>query len=119
MNSAGQVQLHQPNSHQQYHQLHQLREENTRLLNQLLDLQHNYQDLLKQTLVDQRQQLQVLSASIVPPSPEIVVQGRGQGHGLGQGQIQAEQEPNAEDEELVKWLKDLNLADTSIQKVTS
>ena len=108
------MQLHQPNSHQQYHQLHQLREENTRLLNQLLDLQHNYQDLLKQTLVDQRQQLQVLSASIVPPSPEILV------HGRGQGQIQghvAEAAPTSEDEELVKWLKDLNLADTSIQKV--
>ena len=49
-----------------YHQLHQLREENSRLLNQLLSMQQNYQDLLKSNLAEQRMQLQVLAAQSSP-----------------------------------------------------
>ena len=49
-----------------YHQILQLREENTRLLGQLLSMQQNYQELLKSNLADQRMQLQVLASQSSP-----------------------------------------------------
>lgn len=55
-----------PLTDQHYHQIHQLREENSRLLNQLLSMQKNYQELLKSNLAEQRMQLQVLASQSSP-----------------------------------------------------
>lgn len=52
----------------QYHHLHQLREENSRLLAQLLEMQQNYQDLLRHNLAEQRLHFQVLTQTLPKPS---------------------------------------------------
>ncbi len=49
-----------PANVQVHQQLHQLREENGRLLSQLLDLQQGYQDLLRRNLSEQRLHLRAL-----------------------------------------------------------
>lgn len=46
-----------------YHQLSELKEENSRLLNQLQSMQQNYQELLKTNLAEKQVQMQVVLAA--------------------------------------------------------
>ncbi|XP_059083690.1 mitogen-activated protein kinase kinase kinase 5-like isoform X3 [Tigriopus californicus] len=97
-----------------HNQVTHMREENARLLGQLLDLQHKYQELLRQNLSEQRQQLVNLSAQSAPNTPNTPSLSVGADASSESGGTSWTQ-PGA-DEELVRWLRELNLHEGSIQK---
>ena len=95
----------EPNPQNDYHlqqvkyaQLNQLREENSRLLSQLVTMQQNYQELLRQNLADQRVRLQ-LSAANKTELKEA-----------------APAAATTADHEMVTWLRNLSLNDDAVQK---
>lgn len=57
--AAGQARLAEPIG--PYHQLQNLREENSRLLAQVMEMQRNYQEVLRQSMNEQRLSLQALA----------------------------------------------------------
>ncbi len=85
--------------HVHYAQVNQLREENSRLLSQLVATQQNYQDLLRQNLAEHRIRLRREEEKAKCPDPP-----------------PQSSSPNPSDPELVAWLKNLNLNEAAVQR---
>eukprot|EP00095_Tigriopus_kingsejongensis_P009279 maker-scaffold2334_size17013-snap-gene-0.5 protein:Tk09279 transcript:maker-scaffold2334_size17013-snap-gene-0.5-mRNA-1 annotation:"mitogen-activated protein kinase kinase kinase 5" len=112
LNPMAHVNSAHPQIHQ-YQELSQVREENSRLLSQLLELQHKYQHLLRHNLVEQRQQLDVLSAHRSTPNSPLE-EALLASSGLSSHNPEPTNRPP--DEELVDWLRNLDLNDGSVQR---
>ncbi len=125
---------------QQRQQLQALRKENSLLLDQLLEMQHNYQALLKHNLAEQRLHLQTLSQSMQQQRSNtwtcsVRHERRGKctshlsrplsgsaprpGPGGPSGRVPSSGAPGAgrPDAEMLDWLIKLNLNQDAIQKV--
>jgi len=128
---------HNGGHHGQHHnvaQLHHLREENNRLMHQLLEMQQNYQDLLRHNLSEQRLHFQAMAQSMqdahqlrrmwsnatsadpTSPRPDAPQSATSDGAAAmaSPSQVSRDVEPDAQ---MVDWLKNLNLNQEAIQKV--
>ncbi len=82
----------------------QLREENSRLLAQVADVQRSLQELLRLTLKQHQLQLEAVASSVSP---------------VDRANVSSSTEETASnpDEKLVEWLNTLSLSDLAIKKV--
>ena len=134
---------HHPDLHHQHlvhHQLLQMRQENGRLLAQLLDLQRSYQDLLRRNLDEQALHFRALAqgmgqaaqlrgmwspSSASPSGQQQRLDDEDASNnnldGARRSQPEAAEAPGgvrgSPDEQLVEWLKGLRLNQEAIQKV--
>jgi len=94
--------------------LGRVREENRQLLQDLLQAQSGYQELLKQSLAEQKLHLQMLSQTLAASHLS------GEVKTLNENNGNVKQSPDdAFDPSLVKWLQNLGLGSTSIDKILS
>jgi hypothetical protein len=99
---------HHPATDHFSHQHDQLREENSRLLSHMVDVQRNFQELLRHTLRQNQLQMEALS-STATASRTMMTEG---------SLFPSAAEPSSpSDDELVQWLKNLSLSDVAIKKV--
>jgi len=95
--------------------LGKLREENRQLLGDLCQAQHSYQELLKQSLAEQKLHLQLLSQSLATSNLGSFKEGQQR---TGELSRQIESDSDA-DEALIRWLGTLSMNNETIVKITS